>query len=79
MPKTSPEVIACGCVDELNAVLGMVRVSGVPESIVDEIDIIQQHLVSLMGLLSVPAEKRQKYLADGYPSISDKTSRTPPT
>ena len=70
MPKTSPEVVACGCVDELNAVFGMVRVSGVPDGMVENIDIIQQHLVSLMGLLSVPAEKRDKYLADGYPAIS---------
>jgi cob(I)alamin adenosyltransferase len=70
MPKTSPEVIACGCVDELNAALGVVRVSGIPDEIVGKIDTIQQHLVSLMGLLSVPSDKREKYLADGYPSIS---------
>ena len=70
MSKTSPEVVACGCVDELNAVLGMVRVSGVPGDMVENIDTIQQHLVSLMGLLSVPAGKREKYLSDGYPSIS---------
>lgn len=69
MPKTSPEVAACGCVDELNAVLGMVRVSGVPDAVVEKIDTIQRHLVSLMGLLSVPARKRGKYLADGFPSI----------
>ena len=70
MPKTSPEVVACGCVDELNAVLGMVRVSGVSDDMVGKIDTIQKHLVSLMGLLSVPTDKREKYLADGYPSIS---------
>ena len=70
MPKTSPEVIACGCVDELNSALGVVRVSGVPDELVEKIDVIQQHLVSLMGLLSVPADKREKYLSDGYPAIS---------
>ena len=70
MPKTSPEVIACGCVDELNSALGVVRVSGVPDDLVEKIDVIQQHLVSLMGLLSVPVDKREKYLADGYPAIS---------
>lgn len=69
MPKTSPEVVACGCVDELNAALGMVRVSGVPDDLVGHIDTIQKHLVSLMGLLSVPGAKRDKYLSDGYPSI----------
>lgn len=72
MAKTSPEVVACGCVDELNAALGMVRVSGVPSEMTENIDIIQKHLVSLMGLLSVPAAKRGKYLSDGYPAITQK-------
>ncbi|MBT8044500.1 MAG: ATP:cob(I)alamin adenosyltransferase [Verrucomicrobiae bacterium] len=71
MPKNAPEVVACGAVDELNAALGMVRVAGVPESMVGQIDTIQGHLVSLMGLLSVPAAKRSKYLADGFPSVSE--------
>jgi cob(I)alamin adenosyltransferase len=71
MPKTSSEVAACGCVDELNAALGMVRVSGVPEDITEKIDTIQRHLVSLMGLLSVPSDRREKYLSDGYPTISE--------
>ncbi|MFK7910074.1 MAG: cob(I)yrinic acid a,c-diamide adenosyltransferase [Akkermansiaceae bacterium] len=70
MAKTSPEVVACGCVDELNAALGMVRVSGLSDDMVKNIDTIQGHLVSLMGLLSVPADKREKYLSDGYPAIS---------
>ncbi len=69
MPKISAEVVACGCVDELNAALGVVRVSGVPTDMTENIDTIQKHLVSLMGLLSVPADKREKYLTDGYPSI----------
>ena len=33
----------------------------------NRVDEIQGHLVALMGLLSVPAENRDKYLADGYP------------
>ncbi len=70
MPKNAPEIVACGAVDELTSSLGMVRVSGVSEEIVGQIDTIQGHLVALMGLLSVPAAKREKYLADGYPSVS---------
>ncbi len=70
MPKNAPEVVACGAVDELNSALGIVRVSGVPEGIAGEIDTIQGHLVALMGLLSVPAARREKYLADGFPSVS---------
>ena len=69
IPKTSPAVVACGAVDELNSALGLVRVSGAPADMVGKIDIVQQHLVSLMGLLSVPFDKREKYLTNGYPAI----------
>lgn len=72
MSKNSPKVVACGAVDELTSALGMVRVSGVPEEIVEHIAAIQLHLISLMGLLSVPEQKREKYLADGYPALTQK-------
>lgn len=68
--KLSPSVVAVGAVDELTSALGVVRVSGVPEEIEQQINIIQDHLVSLMGLLSVPADKRDKYLADGFSAIT---------
>jgi cob(I)alamin adenosyltransferase len=68
--KNSLNVVACGCVDELTSALGMVRVSGVPEEINEHIGTIQKHLISLMGLLSVPEEKREKYLSDGYPTLT---------
>ncbi|BDS06054.1 hypothetical protein NT6N_10940 [Oceaniferula spumae] len=70
LSKNAPEVVACGDVDELNAALGMLRVSGLPKDIVEQVDTIQGHLVALMGLLSVPAAKREKYLADGFPSVT---------
>jgi len=69
-PKTDPAILACGAVDELNSCLGMVRVSGVTDAIVANIDTIQGQLVTLMGLLSVPADKKAKYLEDGYPNIT---------
>ena len=72
MPKNAPNVVACGAVDELTAALGMVRVSGVPEEMVEHIGAIQLHLITLMGLLSVPEHKREKYLADGYPALTQK-------
>ena len=68
--KNAAEVVACGAVDELNSSLGLLRVSGIPDNVSQEIDEIQGHLVALMGLLSVPAENRDKYLADGYPSVT---------
>ncbi|MGB0992948.1 MAG: cob(I)yrinic acid a,c-diamide adenosyltransferase [Akkermansiaceae bacterium] len=70
LSKNSSEVIACGDIDELNTTLGLVRVSGITSQLEQIIDTVQQHLVSLMGLVSVPSEKRQKYLTDGYPSIT---------
>ncbi len=69
LSKNAPEVVACGDVDELNAALGLLRVCDLPGEIVEQIDSIQGHLVALMGLLSVPAHKREKYLADGFPSL----------
>ncbi len=72
MPKNSPNVVACGAVDELMASIGMVRVSGIPDDIAEDLATIQLHLITLMGLLSVPEEKREKYLADGYPAITEK-------
>lgn len=70
MPKTAPAVAACGAVDELTSSLGLVRVSIENEEMVAQIDHIQGSLVGLMGLLSVPAEKRGQYLNDGYPGIT---------
>lgn len=70
MPKNAPEVVACGAVDELTSALGVVRVSGIPEEIIGQIDTVQGHLVSLMGLLSVPSDRREKYLSDGYPTVA---------
>ena len=69
LSKNAPGVVACGDVDELNAALGMLRVSDVPAEMVTQIDTVQGHLVALMGLLSVPPQKRDKYLADGFPTI----------
>lgn len=70
LSKNAPGVVACGDVDELNAALGLLRVCGLPAEITEQIDTIQGHLVALMGLLSVPAAKREKYLADGFPNVS---------
>ncbi len=68
--KLSPEVVAVGAVDELTSALGVVRVSGISDEMQGQINTIQDHLVALMGLLSVPAAKREKYLADGFPSVT---------
>ena len=69
LSKNAPGVVACGDVDELNAALGLVRVLELSDEMIQQIDTIQGHLVALMGLLSVPAYKRDKYQADGFPSV----------
>ena len=71
LSKNAAGVVACGDVDELNAALGVLRVADLPEEIIGHIDTVQGHLVALMGLLSVPSEKREKYLADGFPAVSE--------
>lgn len=71
IPKTHPAIAACGAVDELNSCLGMVRVSGLSDAMIGKIDTIQGHLVTLMGLLSVPSDKKAKYLEDGYPNVTE--------
>lgn len=70
--KLSPEVAACGAVDELTSALGLVRVSGISDEMQEQIGEVQKHLITLMGLLSVPAGKREKYIMDGYPVLSQK-------
>ena len=70
LSKNAPGVVACGDVDELNAALGLLRVCELSSEMIEQIDTIQGHLVTLMGLLSVPPAKREKYLADGFGAIS---------
>jgi len=54
VPKTNPRVGAYGTVDELNSLLGVVRVEGIPDDIDRELMRIQHDLFDLGADLATP-------------------------
>ncbi len=66
VPKTDARVEAYGCVDELNAALGMVRASVGSSSIADQILSIQKELVIVMGELATAPQDLERYEKDGF-------------
>jgi cob(I)alamin adenosyltransferase len=54
VPKTSPRVVACGTVDELNSLLGVVRAEATPAEIDVELGRIQHDLFDLGADLATP-------------------------
>ena len=67
--KTAPRVEALGCVDELNAALGMARASGAEAEWVALIDVLQEKLVGLMGQLATLPEDEERYRGTKFPLI----------
>ena len=66
VPKSAPRVDAYGCVDELNAALGVVRVTANDEFISREILAIQKELILVMGERATAPEDLARYSKDGY-------------
>ena len=66
VPKTDPRVDAYGCVDELNAALGLVRVTASDAFIADHVLAIQKELITLMGELATAPEDLPRYRKDGF-------------
>jgi cob(I)alamin adenosyltransferase len=64
--KSDPRVDAYGCVDELNATLGLVRVTAMDTFIADQVLAIQKELITVMGELATAPEDLQRYASDGY-------------
>ncbi len=64
--KTDPRVEAYGCVDELNAALGMVRVTSDAGFIAGEILSVQKELIIIMGELATAREDLPRYTKDGF-------------
>ena len=64
--KDSPSVEACGSLDELNAVLGVVRSHALPDSVDKILQLVQDHLFTIGAELATPegAERRSKELGD---------------
>jgi cob(I)alamin adenosyltransferase len=66
VPKTDDRVDAYGCVDELNAVLGLARASSCDSFLAGEILAVQKELVVVMGELATAGEDMDRYLKDGF-------------
>ena len=64
--KTDPRVETYGSVDELNAALGMARVSAEEPFIAEQILAIQKELIVVMGELATAAEDLIRYVKNGY-------------
>jgi len=64
--KCHPRVEAYGCVDELNAALGLARASESHDFVRDNLLAIQKDLVVLMGEMATAAEDLSRYVKDGY-------------
>jgi len=70
VPKTDWRVEAYGTVDELNAVLGLVRATASERLVQECILSVQKELITLMGELAVADKDRERYLKDGYPVVT---------
>jgi cob(I)alamin adenosyltransferase len=66
VPKTDARVDAYGCVDELNASLGLSRVSASNPFLTDQIFGAQKELVIVMGELATAPEDLDRYVKDGF-------------
>src|SRR5882724_11017293 len=64
--KCHPRVEAYGCVDELNAALGLARATAEHDFVRDNLLVIQKDLVTLMGELATAVEDLPRYVEDGY-------------
>ncbi len=67
--KTSLRIEALGCVDELNAALGVARASGANPQWVALIDSLQEKLIGLMGQLATLPEDEDRYRSSRFPLI----------
>jgi cob(I)alamin adenosyltransferase len=70
VPKNHPRVEAYGCVDELNAALGLARATAENDDAHKNIEAIQKDLVTLMGELATATEDLPRYEGDSYPLLS---------
>lgn len=68
--KTHPRVEAYGSIDELNAAIGMARASATHDFIRDNLLLIQQDLVILMGELATLTEDNARYEKDGFKHVT---------
>lgn len=68
--KCHPRVEAYGCVDELNAAIGLARATGEHDFIRENLLAIQKDLVILMGELATAVEDLPRYVKDGFKLVT---------
>ncbi|HEV2096200.1 MAG TPA: cob(I)yrinic acid a,c-diamide adenosyltransferase [Chthoniobacterales bacterium] len=68
--KTDARVEAYGCVDELNAALGVARVLSSESFAAEQIYTVQQELIVVMGELATSSEDLERYVRDGFRLIT---------
>ena len=68
--KCHPRVEAYGCVDELNAALGLARATAEHGFVRDNLLVIQQDLVTLMGELATGVDDLPRYVKDGFTLVT---------
>src|SRR6188768_3079586 len=64
--KTDARVETYGAVDELNAALGIVRVTADDPFIAEQVLAVQKELIVVMGELATAAEDLGRYQRDGF-------------
>ena len=69
--KTSLRIEALGHVDELNAALGVARAGAANQEWVALVDVLQQRLIGLMGLLATLPEDATRYQEQGFATLGD--------
>jgi len=68
--KCHQRVEAYGCVDELNAALGVARATADQDFVRNNLLLIQKDLVILMGELATAVEDLPRYVKDGYTLVT---------
>ncbi|MBA2242456.1 MAG: cob(I)yrinic acid a,c-diamide adenosyltransferase [Chthoniobacterales bacterium] len=64
--KSDARVDTYGCVDELNAALGVARVTADVGFITEQLLLSQEELILLMGELATAPQDLERYVNDGY-------------
>ncbi len=66
VPKSHPRVEAYGCVDELNAALGLARAASPHDFVRAHLESIQKDLIVVMGELATDPQDLARYIKDGF-------------
>ena len=64
--KTNARVDAYGCVDELNAALGLARALSAVPFAAEQVLAVQKELITVMGELATAPEDLERYVKDGF-------------